>query len=290
VYAGVLGWLGLAPQSEEDALTLAMKRGVLAIQEGDLARADTLLHIALKMAQDQRHEEGVTHIYCLLANLAMERQFHGQAERLFKTVLSRLLAAGEPADSNAVVEISLKLAAIYAATGALHQAEQGFAFCLAAQQRKLGGGEAADADTLGLAGLVLDQRAQFLLQQDRLEEAEVAWREAVRVAVQLHGEEGEQTLVVTNSLATLLSMRGEHKAAAETLSRVVAAAREQESEHLPAFLVNLGLVLLKQGLAAEGGAACGEAGRLAAELGDAETGEQAGHCRDQVEEVINPAP
>ena len=32
VYAGVLGWLGLAPQSEEDALTLSMKRGVLAIQ------------------------------------------------------------------------------------------------------------------------------------------------------------------------------------------------------------------------------------------------------------------
>lgn len=32
VCSGVLGWLGLAPQSEEDALTLAMKRGVLAIQ------------------------------------------------------------------------------------------------------------------------------------------------------------------------------------------------------------------------------------------------------------------
>ena len=160
-------------------------------------------------------------------------------------MLSRLLAAGEPPDSNAVVEISLKLAELYAATGALEKAEQGFTFCLTAQQRKLGDGM-ADTDTLGLAGLVLDQRAQFLLQQDRLEEAEAAWREAVRVAVQLHGEEGEQTLVVTNSLATLLSMRGQHKAAAESLRRVVAAAREQESEHLPAFLVNLGLVLLKQ--------------------------------------------
>ena len=67
-----------------------------------------------------------------------------------------------------------------------------------------------DEDTLGLAGMVLDQRAQFLLQQDRLSEAEMAWREAVKVAEQLHGEEGEQTLVVKNSLATLLSMAQAH--------------------------------------------------------------------------------
>merc|ERR1719339_404408 len=125
--AGLLGWLGLTspPVEEEDDLTLAVKRGILAIQEGDLARADRLLHIALKMAQDGGREEAITHIFCLLGNLALERNFPGQAERLLKTVVQRLIAAGEPTDSNSVVEISLKLAQIYASIGTLQQAEQG---------------------------------------------------------------------------------------------------------------------------------------------------------------------
>ena len=146
---------------EEDDLTLAVKRGILAIQEGDLARADRLLHIALKMAQDSGREEAITHIFCLMGNLAMERNFPGQAERLLKTVVQRLIAAGEPSDGNSVVEISLKLAQIYASIGSLQQAEQGFQFCVATQLHKLGKG-VVDEDTLGLAGMVLDQRAQFL--------------------------------------------------------------------------------------------------------------------------------
>jgi len=285
--AGILGWLGLtsAPVEEEDDLTLAVKRGILAIQEGDLARADRLLHIALKMAQDSGREEAITHIFCLLGNLALERNFPGQAERLLKTVVQRLIAAGEPSDSNSVVEISLKLAQVYASIGSLEQAEQGFQFCVATQQRKLGKG-VVDEDTLGLAGMVLDQRAQFLLQQDRLSEAEMAWREAVKVAEQLHGEEGEQTLVVKNSLATLLSMRGQHKAALDMLERVVAAGKRQQTAHLSAFLVNLGLVQLKQGLAAEGRKNCREASRLASEVGDVETGEEADVCLTQVESVL----
>ena len=286
--AGIMGWLGLtsAPVEEEDDLTLAVKRGILAIQEGDLARADRLLHIALKMAQDSGREEAITHIFCLLGNLALERNFPGQAERLLKTVVQRLIAAGEPSDSNSVVEISLKLAQVYASIGSVEQAEQGFQFCVATQQRKLGKG-VVDEDTLGLAGMVLDQRAQFLLQQDRLSEAEMTWREAVKVAEQLHGEEGEQTLVVKNSLATLLSMRGQHKAALDMLERVVAAGKRQQTAHLSAFLVNLGLVQLKQGLAAEGRKNCREASRLASEVGDVETGEEADVCLTQ---VYNLAP
>ena len=285
--AGLLGWLGFSspqggPVQEDDDLTLAVKRGILAIQEGDLTRADRLLHIALKMAQDSGREEAVTHIFCLLGNLALERNFPGQAERLLKTVVQRLIAAGEPSDSNSVVEISLKLAQVYASIGKLEQAEQGFQFCIATQQRKLGKG-VVDEDTLGLAGMVLDQRAQFLLQHDRLAEAEMAWREAVKVAEQLHGEEGEQALVVKNSLATLLSMRGQHKAALDMLEKVVAAGKRQETAHLSAFLVNLGLVQLKQGLASEGRKSCREASRLASEVGDAETVEEADICLTQVE-------
>lgn len=255
------------------------------MQEGDPVRADKMFHLALKMSQDLGHIEAETHVLCLLANLALERGLVGQAERLFTSVLQRILAGGEQKDSNAVVEISLKLANIFATNNNFEKAEQGFMFCAASQREKLRAADKAglplDQDSLGLLGLVLDQQAQFLLARDRLGTAEVTWREAVEVAIRLHGEEGEQTLVVQNSLASLMSMRGENKSASQLLQQVVDLA-DPDSAHLPTFLVNLGLVSLKQGLVERAGQLCGEARRLAGEKGDEEAGREAHRCLEEV--------
>lgn len=63
-------------------------------QRGDLVHADKLLHVALQQAQVSGQEAAVTHIYSLMANLAMDRRLLAQAERLFTTVLQRLLRSG----------------------------------------------------------------------------------------------------------------------------------------------------------------------------------------------------
>ena len=42
-----------------------------------------MFHIGLRMATDLGQEQAKTHIYCLLANSAMEQGMVGQAERLF---------------------------------------------------------------------------------------------------------------------------------------------------------------------------------------------------------------
>ena len=59
-------------------------------------------------------------------------------------------------------------------------------------------------DTLALYGLALDRRAQFLLGRGRLEEAEAGFNSAVEVSRRVHGDQHEQTLVIRNSLATVL--------------------------------------------------------------------------------------
>jgi len=206
VFSGVLTWLGLSQESEsEHDLIITIKRGILAAQEGDLKRADQIFHVALKMADDIGHEEGKTHIFSLLANTALERGFIGQAERLFTEVLRRILANGEPQDSNAVVEISLKLADIFNRQNDLDKAEQGFEFCTKAQRSKVESeGKNVSEDTLALYGLVLDRKGQFLLAHGRLEEAKLSFAAAVQVSDQVHGERHDQTLVVKNSLSTVL--------------------------------------------------------------------------------------
>ena len=249
-------------------------------------KADKMLQIALKQAQNIGHEEAVTHIFSLMANLALERRLYSQAEALFTKVLQRLVSGGEPQDSNAVVEISLKIAQIFHRNGETAKAEQGLLFCVTSQRRKLAGGQ-EDEDTKALLGIALDMQGQFLLSQGRFKEAELCWREAGDVARQVLGEEEEQVLVVTNSLATVLSMTGREEEAGKTLEAVVSTAERINSDHLPTFLVNLGLVRLKQGLAEQAGRHCERARRSAETAGDTGTVRQAEDCLHQLEAVLS---
>ena len=246
-----------------------------------------MLHIALKLANDMQHQAAVTHIYCLMANLALERGLVRQAERLYTSILTRILADGEKQDSNAVVEISLKLAQIFMANGDQAKAMQGFQFCTDCQQKKVtASGSEVDEDTLALYGMALDQQAQFLMAVGKLKEAETAWREAVLVATKLHGEEREQVLVVTNYLATVLSMQGQDASAAQLLMGVVASAKRIDTPHLTSFLVNLGLVRLKQGMVDMARDNCKEAEGIAEDVGDKEVIMEAEQCLKEVKSAM----
>jgi len=72
-----------------------------------------MLHIALKLAQEQQNYDGVTYIYDVLANLAYEQGEYKKAEKLFVSVMQRLLPMGVSKTDNKMIHISLKLANIY---------------------------------------------------------------------------------------------------------------------------------------------------------------------------------
>ena len=60
-------------------------------------------------------------------------------------------SAGEPQDSNAIVEISLKIAQIFHADGEKLKAEQGYKYCVECQRNKVAAaGKNLDEDTLGV--------------------------------------------------------------------------------------------------------------------------------------------
>merc|ERR1719480_391001 len=122
--------------------------------------------------------------------------------------------------------------------------------------------------------MALDLLAQFYLASNRLKEAESLWVEAVKCGV----------LVVTNSLATVVSMQaGREAEAADMMEEVVRTASRTSSPHLTAFLINLGLVRMKQGLVDEARARCEGARRLAASGGDKEAEQEADNCLKELE-------
>ena len=66
------------------------------------------------MAQDLRHEKGITYVLDVMANLAFENEEYDKAQKLFIEVLRRLISNGLPQDDIIVVNISLKIADTYA--------------------------------------------------------------------------------------------------------------------------------------------------------------------------------
>ncbi|KAK1875264.1 Tetratricopeptide repeat protein 19 mitochondrial [Dissostichus eleginoides] len=109
-------------------------------------------------------------------------------QKLFKAAMSFMLSGGTPEDDNAVIEMSLKLATIYAEQNKTELAEHGFRFCLESLQEKLQREEKAEPtgeeaeptgeeaepteqrkDSRLLLGLCFDSRARYRHHDDALQ-------------------------------------------------------------------------------------------------------------------------
>ena len=186
-------------------------------------------------------------------------------------------------DSNTVVEISLKLAQIFLANGDGVKAEKSLEFSTDAMRKKVvAAGSNVEEDTLALYGMALDKQAQVLMAGVKPKMPENIFREAVTVAIKVYGEKQEHVLVGTNSLASVLNMKGEDKAAAQLHEGVVKAARGLDTPHLTSSMVNHGLIRLKQGMLEMALENCEEARKNAEEIGDKEVVAEANECLQSV--------
>lgn len=107
----ILGWLGFTDDDEnkESELIMTLKRSVLATQREQYEKAEQLLHVALRIAQQQQNEQGVVYCYDLMANVAFNRLELNKAEKLFVTVLQMLLSTGTKQDDLKVCSFCLSV-------------------------------------------------------------------------------------------------------------------------------------------------------------------------------------
>nr|XP_035940453.1 tetratricopeptide repeat protein 19, mitochondrial [Halichoerus grypus] len=105
---------GAADEAEAEIIQL-LKRAKLSIMKDEPEEAELILHDALRLAYQSDNRKAITYTYDLMANLAFIRGQLENAEKLFKATMSYLLGGGMQQEDNAIIEISLKLASIYAA-------------------------------------------------------------------------------------------------------------------------------------------------------------------------------
>lgn len=270
-------------KKESDLITM-MKYGILAIRKGELSKAEQLLHVALKTAQEGQNTQAVTYIYDLLANVAFQRDEYKKAENLFKHVMQRLISGGMSEDDNALVEISLKLASVYASMGDYDKAVSGFHFCIGTQEDKIKklGEQNLDEDTLLLWAMSMDWFARFLININKLSEAKKHFIRAHEVCERVNGPTHEQTGVLLNDIGSVLFLEGKHDEAIEYFHRAIDVARASESAEIGSFYVNLASVYIQKTNLEEAERCCREALSLSEKFNNNDSLQEAQNCMTEI--------
>nr|XP_008532815.1 PREDICTED: tetratricopeptide repeat protein 19, mitochondrial isoform X2 [Equus przewalskii] len=191
--------------------------------------AELILHDALRLAYESENKKAITYTYDLMANLAYIRGQLEDAEKLFKATMSYLLGGGTQQEDNAIIEISLKLASIYAA-----QNSNPLISFLVDEK----------ANTRLLLGMCLDAYAHYLLFSKQPSQAQRMYEKALQISEEILGERHPQTIVLMSDLATTLDAQGRFDEACVYVQRASDLARQIEHPELHMLLSNLAAVLM----------------------------------------------
>ncbi|KAM4729026.1 tetratricopeptide repeat protein 19, mitochondrial isoform 2-T2 [Anableps anableps] len=273
-------------QRKEDEMILLLKKAKLSMHRGNLQAASTFLHQAVALAHQTHNNQAIIYTYSQMANLAYIQGHLDSAEKLFKAAMSFMLSGGTPEDDNAVIEMSLKLATIYAEQNKAELAEHGFRFCVESLEAKLEKHkelpehekteeqEVLRKDTHLLLGLCLDSRARYRASMLHLNLAGQDYRKALDICRQEQGEKHPQTLVLMSDLATILDLQGRHDDALALIQQAVDLSHSTENPDRHVLLGNLAGILLHTGRLEDSVRFYREALDLAQQAGDQAAMEQ----------------
>ncbi|KAG7329939.1 hypothetical protein KOW79_006161 [Hemibagrus wyckioides] len=270
-------------QKMEDEIILLLKKAKYSMMLGELEAANGFLHKAVRLAHQSHNNDAIIYTYSLMANLAFIQGELDNAEKLFKAALSFMLSGGTAQDDNAVIEMSLKLASIYAAQNKNELAEHGFQFCTESLEAKLEKQKDLPPDTISeeerkdtrlLLGLSLDARARYLASFRHFTGACRDYRHALQICQEEQGEAHPQTLVLMSDLATVLDLQGKHDEALAQVRKAVELGQTAGHPDQHILLGNMAGILMHKGEFEESVKMYEEALALAQEAGDVEAVEQ----------------
>ncbi|XP_062261078.1 tetratricopeptide repeat protein 19, mitochondrial isoform X2 [Platichthys flesus] len=273
-------------QRKDDEMILLLKKAKLSVYRDQLQAASGFLHQAVALAHQTGNQQALIYTYSMMANLAYVQGQLDNAEKLFKAAMSFMLSGGTPQDDNAFIEMSLKLASIYAEQNKAELAEHGFRFCSESLEDKLQKSidlkaeeqteeeEALRKETRLLLGLCLDSRARYRASTWRLDAARQDYEKALTICRQEQGETHPQTLVLMNDLGTILDLQGLHEDALALVQQAVDLSRSAGHPDQHVLLGNMAGILLHKGQLDDSVRFYQEALGLARQAGDQEAVEQ----------------
>ncbi|KAL7740953.1 hypothetical protein ACLKA6_014105 [Drosophila palustris] len=269
-------------ETPETKLVNTIKRSIICIQNDQYDKAEQMLHLALRMAQDMQSSKGITYVFDLMANLAMEREQFKKAEKLFVDVMRRLMSDGHTEDSPKILHISSKIAHMSQLQGELEKSFQGFTWTLD-RLGKLVKSMPEDTDILELYGLTKNWFGQLLMKQGKYDEAKNLFKEALDILVSVYGTLNDASVTILNNISVAYVNLENYAEAKETLLHALAVAKELKDATQEGIIqANLGLVYLREGLLKEAENFCKLAWKTGRSHENADAIEQAEYCLNEI--------
>lgn len=300
MFGGFLSFLGFKEEEEEkeDPLISIMKLGILNMQREEYDKAESILHLALKLAQERADLQAQRYIYDLLANNAYQKGDFPKAEDLFIHVMKELLSSGMDINDNAIIEISLKLASIYSKQNQKQKAEEGFRFCTTVQEKKLAAINLdnveslteQEKDTVLLWAMSADWYAKHLLDTGKYSVAQTYFEKALDISEKINGPTHPQTLVLLNDLGSVASLRKDYEKALEYFEKAISLGTKTDTPDLPAFYCNRGATYLKKKDYNKANTSCSKALKLAKKFKNKEAENDASECLKELQNIQKVSP
>lgn len=269
-------------ETPETKLVNTIKRSIICIQNDQYDKAEQMLHLALRMAQDMQSAKGITYVYDLMANLAMEREQFKKAEKLFVDVMRRLMSDGHTEDSPKILHISSKIAHMSQLQGEFEKSFQGFTWTLH-RLAKLVKSLPEDNDVLELYGLTKNWFGQLLMKQGKYEEAKNLFKEALDILMGVYGTLNDASVTILNNISVAYVNLENYAEAKKTLLHALAVAKELKDDTQEGIIqANLGLVYLREGLLKEAENFCKLAWKTGKSHENADAIEQAEYCLNEI--------
>ncbi|CAI9718368.1 repeat 19, mitochondrial-like [Octopus vulgaris] len=257
---------------EEDRVKRLVYEARKSQKDGELLKCEKYYHEALSVVI-QRHQnkeiddnellQARTYLFDCLANLSFSLNEFDKAEKLYKETIKGCVQAGMPTNGNVILEISLKLANIYAIEDRSEEAILGFEFCINTLREKLKEGEKKEEvkkeeskkedeweelykDTEALLGMCLDSYGRYLLRLSDYDKAEKMLSDSFCIAKKCLGDTHRQTLVIMTNLGVANIFKKNYAFAEQLILQAIKIGEDIDAEEISALYCNLGAVYLAQ--------------------------------------------
>ncbi|KAL4100783.1 hypothetical protein QTP88_020814 [Uroleucon formosanum] len=203
----LFGLIGLDNSEKNRKLIDTIEKGILYLQNDDYDAFEQTLQEALKMANDSKNVEGITHVYNVLANGAFLKNEYEKAKVLFIKVVQRLIKQGSLRDDLNMLYLHLKLSKIYEIQKDYKICKSGYLYCMKKLEKKIKI-DPENKDVLGLYAKTLDVFGHYFMMQGEIQKAIIILQKAYNASVKLYGEVFRVNIFLLNDLGNLYCVQG----------------------------------------------------------------------------------
>lgn len=281
----IFTWLGFEKNmSAEDELIETIKHCVLFIQRTEYDKAEQLLHVALRQAQQIQHQLGITYIYDVMANLALQREQLDKAKQLFVAVTQRIMADGANEDDLRVIQISTKLARISHLKKDYTTAQLGFDWCI----DKLNNIMQADPseEHLKLLALTEDWYGRLFIDCDQKENGLKLMISSLHKMQRVSDVETEHIVIQLNDIGTIFDTIGSYDESINYFKKAIELGKSIDMNELGVMYVNLGRVYIKKKMLDDARKNCGFGWKLGAKEQNEDIKKEAELCIKQIKSIV----